>query len=137
MAEKLRQEGFTLSVPPFDVPAFPYDREVMVQLLINLIENSIKFGRQSKIRRITVSLEATDTQVAIRVADTGPGIPRQALKKVFDDFYRVEDPLTHTTGGTGIGLSLVKKFATAMDGKVTAANNDGPGCTITIHLPRG
>jgi signal transduction histidine kinase len=48
--------------------------------------------------------------VAVTVADTGPGIPRHALKKVFDDFYRVEDALTRTTGGTGIGLSLVKKF---------------------------
>mgnify|MGYP000414532956 CR=1 FL=1 len=79
MAEKLRQEGFTLSVPPFDVPAFPYDREVMVQLLINLIENSIKFGRQSKIRRITVSLEAIDRELSIRVVYTAVGIVRQHL----------------------------------------------------------
>jgi hypothetical protein len=57
--------------------------------------------------------------VAVTVADTGPGIPRHALKKVFDDFYRVEDALTRTTGGTGIGLSLVKKFMQAMGGSVT------------------
>lgn len=137
MAEKLRQEGFTLAIVSPAVPDFPYDREVMVQVLLNLIENSIKFGRQSDDRRITVSLEAMATSVAVRVTDTGPGIPPKALKKIFDDFYRVEDPLTRTTGGTGIGLSLVKKFVTAMGGKVTAANNDGPGCTITIHLPRG
>jgi len=74
--------------------------------------------------------------VTVTVADTGPGIPRHALKKIFDDFYRVEDALTRTTGGTGIGLSLVKKFMQTMGGSVTAANNTGPGCTITLRLPK-
>jgi signal transduction histidine kinase len=69
------------------------------------------------------------------VSDTGPGIPRQDLKKVFDDFYRVENSLTRTTRGTGIGLALVRKFVRLMGGSVTAANNEGPGCTITITLP--
>jgi signal transduction histidine kinase len=69
------------------------------------------------------------------VADTGPGIPRHALKKIFNDFYRVENSLTRSTRGTGIGLALVKKFVHLMGGTVTAANNEGPGCTITILLP--
>jgi signal transduction histidine kinase len=108
----------------------------MVQILINVIENSIKFGQQSATRHITIDVTKHDDQVAVTVADTGPGIPRHALKKVFDDFYRVEDALTRTTGGTGIGLSLVKKFMQAMGGSVTAANNTGPGCTITLRIPR-
>ncbi len=65
----------------------------MVQVLINLIENSIKFGRQSATREITVGVEGLEDHVAVKVSDTGPGIPRHALKKVFDDFYRVEDAL--------------------------------------------
>jgi len=65
----------------------------------------------------------------------GPGIPRHALKKVFDDFFRVDNELTRTTGGTGIGLALVSKFVKAMGGKVAARNNEGPGCTILIILP--
>ena len=128
MAETIRQEGFTLTVASSEGLEFSYDREVMVQILINLIENSIKFGRQSATRR--------EGHVAVKVSDTGPGIPRHALKKVFDDFYRVEDALTRTTDGTGIGLSLVKKFVTAMGGSVVAANNIGPGCTITLRMPR-
>ena len=63
----------------------------MVQILINLIENSIKFGRQSATRHITIDVTKHDDHVGVTVADTGPGIPRHALKKVFDDFYRVED----------------------------------------------
>lgn len=135
MGEKLRQEGFSLVTPPLAEIEFSYDREVMVQILINLIENSVKFGRRSEIRRITVGLQKRDNHVCIAVSDTGPGIPRHALKKVFDDFYRVEDPLIRATGGTGIGLSLVRKFMQAMGGSASAANNDGPGCTVTLRLP--
>jgi two-component system sensor histidine kinase VicK len=54
---------------------------------------------------------------------------------MFDDFYRVDNDLSRTTGGTGIGLALVKKFILAMGGRVAAENNDGPGCTITLSLP--
>jgi signal transduction histidine kinase len=74
-------------------------------------------------------------QVFVSVSDTGPGIPKHALRKIFDDFYRVEGPLTRQTGGTGIGLALVKKFVDLMGGTVAAENNTGPGCTITISLP--
>jgi signal transduction histidine kinase len=82
-----------------------------------------------------VRVASTDGHVEIAVADTGPGIARGALKKIFDDFYRVEDALTRSTGGTGIGLALVRKFMSAMGGTVSAANNKGPGCTITLRLP--
>ena len=56
-------------------------------------------------------------------------------EKIFEDFYRPDTSLVRSTGGTGIGLALVKKFAVAMGGSVTAANNPGPGCTITISMP--
>ncbi len=71
------------------------------------------------------------------MSDTGPGIPRKALKRVFDNFFRVDNELTRTTRGTGIGLALVKNLIAAMGGSVSAANNEGPGCTITISLPLG
>ncbi len=137
MAAKLAREDFEMTVVAKNLPTFAYDREVMIQVLINLIENSIKFGRHATIRRIDLKACAVDEHIRITVADTGPGIPRQALKKIFDDFYRVEDALTRTTGGTGIGLALVRKFMTAMGGSASAANNQGPGCTITLNLPRG
>ena len=135
MREKLRQEEFSLKVEMKEIPPFKYDREVMVQVLINLIENSMKFGKGSSIREITLRAWPEGDWMKISVSDTGPGIPRHALKKVFDDFYRVDSSLTRTTRGTGIGLALVKKFVLAMKGSITATNNDGPGCTITISLP--
>ncbi len=54
---------------------------------------------------------------------------------MFDDFYRVDNSLTKATGGTGLGLALVKKFVAAMGGRVSAANNEESGCVITISLP--
>lgn len=135
MREKLRQEGFTLRVESQAGRPFKYDREVMVQVLINLIENSLKFGKASSIREMTLRVWPENGCMKISLSDTGPGIPRHALKKVFDDFYRVDSSLTRTTRGTGIGLALVKKFVLAMGGSIAAANNDGPGCTITISLP--
>jgi signal transduction histidine kinase len=104
----------------------------MIQVLINLLENCIKFGRTSSQRAITIAVSSREGWIDIAVSDTGPGIPRKALKKVFDDFYRVDNELTR---GTGIGLALVKKFISAMEGEVRAANNPGPGCTITLSLP--
>jgi signal transduction histidine kinase len=136
MQEKLRQEGFTFSVDIKDIHPFKYDKEVMILILINLIENSMKFGKDSPTREISLKIRHEKNSVNINLADTGPGIPRQALKKIFDDFYRVEGALTRTTAGTGIGLSLVKKFVTLLGGTVRAENNTGPGCTITISLPQ-
>ena len=107
----------------------------MMLILINLIDNSLKFGKGEALKTITVKSRQDDAATFLSVSDTGPGIPHKALKKIFNDFYRVEDALTQTTRGTGIGLALVRKFTGLMNGTVRACNNDGPGCTITIALP--
>jgi signal transduction histidine kinase len=137
MSEKIRQEGFNLHINADPALEFSHDREVMVQVLINLMENSLKFGRTAPLREITLFARMDGDQVLVGVSDTGPGIPSQALKKVFEDFYRVDNSLTQTTRGTGIGLALVKKLVEAMGGKVLAKNNTGPGCTIEIRMPAG
>ncbi|MGD9134118.1 MAG: ATP-binding protein, partial [Desulfobacterales bacterium] len=102
---------------------------------INLIENSIKFCQSALKKEITIRIYQEPNRVKIAVSDHGPGIPRHALKKVFDDFYRVDNTLARKTRGTGIGLALVKKFVKLTGGNVTAENNRGSGCTITISLP--
>lgn len=135
MQAKLRQEGFTLKIVQENIRPFNYDREAMIQVLINLIENSIKFGQSAIRKEITIRIYQDADRVKIAVADRGPGIPHHALKKVFDDFYRVDNALARKTRGTGIGLALVKKFINLIGGQVTAENNPEGGCTITISLP--
>lgn len=135
MAESLDREGFELTIDNADSPVFAYDREVLVQVLVNLMENSVKFGRHLSQKEICIKARAVDGWIRLMVSDTGPGIPRQCLKKVFDDFYRVDSEPVRTVGGTGIGLALVKKLILAMGGRVQAENNQGPGCTIILNLP--
>jgi signal transduction histidine kinase len=135
MQAKLRQEGFTLKIVQEKTRPFNYDREAMIQVLINLIENSIKFCQSAVRKEITIRIYQDADRVKIAVADRGPGIPQHALKKVFDDFYRVDNALARKTRGTGIGLALVKKFINLLGGNVSAENNPEGGCTITISLP--
>ncbi|MFP4476704.1 MAG: sensor histidine kinase [Desulfatibacillaceae bacterium] len=136
MGEKLRQEGFSLEMENRLERQFAYDPDVMVQILVNLMENSMKFARTSPVREISVLAEAVDGFVDVSVSDTGPGIPPKSLDKVFDDFYRAEPVEGQAIRGTGIGLALVRKFARAMGGDVRARNNAGAGCTIRVRLPR-
>jgi signal transduction histidine kinase len=135
MQAKLKQEGYALKFVQDARHPFRYDREAMIQVLINLIENSIKFGQEAVRKEITIRTDVDGRWVKIAVSDFGPGIPRRALKKVFDDFYRADSSLTQTTRGTGIGLALVKRFIHLMGGRVSAENNTGAGCTIKISLP--
>ncbi len=135
MNPKLKQEGFELQVDIAVSKPFDYDREMMIQALINLIENSMKFGREADEKKIVITVTQKKDRVQIAVSDRGPGIPSRELKKVFDDFYRVDNSITQNTRGTGIGLSLIKKFVHLANGNVRAENNVGPGCSVTIELP--
>ena len=135
MQTPIQKAGFQLSIEcEKNLPECVYDREAMIQILINLIENSLKFGAQTPRKELLLRCAREGRHVRISLSDTGPGIPRRALKKIFENFYRVDNDLTRTTGGTGIGLALVKILVTAMGGHVRAVNNDGPGCTIIINI---
>ncbi len=135
MRVKLQQEGFVLRINQEIISPFEYDREAMVQILINLLDNSIKFGRESWQKKIDLWICQDTDLVKISVRDTGCGIPENVIDKVFDDFFRVDNSLTRKTSGTGIGLALVKKFCQSMGGSVKIVNNDGTGCTVMVSLP--
>ena len=135
MAEPILKAGFVLRFENRLPQPFRYDREIMVQVLINLIENSVKFGASAEVKAITVRLRKEGKWVRIEVVDTGPGIPKRDFKNIFKDFYRAENALTSTAGGTGIGLALVRRFVGLLGGRVSAFNNSGAGCTIAIELP--
>jgi signal transduction histidine kinase len=134
-AEGIRQAGFTLTIENHLTRRISYDCEIMVQVLVNLIENSLKFGRACATKQIAVRLHDEGRRIRLEVSDTGPGIPGRDLKKIFNDFYRSEDAAVRAAGGTGIGLALVRRFVALVGGEVAAKNNDGAGCTITVWLP--
>ncbi|WP_288350808.1 ATP-binding protein [uncultured Thalassospira sp.] len=97
----------------------------------NLIENALKYGHRAK-----VSLEATADNVLVTIRDEGPGIPVEHQDKVFLPFYRVEGSRARSTGGSGLGLSIVKTVIDAHDGRISLRNMPGKGLEVTISLPR-
>ena len=112
------------------------DDDAFTQVMINLVDNALKFSAKSDSQRIEVSANTTQhNNITFIVRDYGPGIAKNQIKKIFQLFYRSENELTRETVGTGIGLALVHQFITAMDGKIDVMNRE-PGAEFQITLPK-
>ena len=110
------------------------DPERLRQVLANLIDNAIKYGKQGGI----VSLRGRDAgggMVEISVRDDGPGIPPEALSRVFERFYRVDKARSREQGGTGLGLAIVKNVVQAHGGDVRVESAAGRGTEFFLTLP--
>jgi signal transduction histidine kinase len=109
------------------------DGEKLLQILLNLFSNAVKFtGRGGEIR---VSGARTGDHVAIRVADTGRGIPPDKLEAIFEPFVQVEPTRGRRSSGTGLGLSISRELARAMGGDLRAESVPGEGSTFVLTLP--
>jgi len=107
------------------------------EILANLINNAIKFTSQGS---VTVSMRLTEDPqrkrwVELSVADTGVGIAKEHLAKIFDKFYQVDSSETRLYGGAGLGLYIVKHFAEFLGGKIKVASEPGKGTTFTVTIP--
>jgi signal transduction histidine kinase len=107
------------------------DRDRIIQVMDNLVENALKFS-QSGI--ITLSAEAVAQKVLISVSDTGAGIPAEFLPRIFDRFYQVDGSSTRKYGGVGLGLSIVKAIVEAHGGKIEVSSRLGGGTTFSFEL---
>lgn len=110
------------------------DADACCQILINLVDNAIKFSQASPEHRIEISATAPRGGLTIGVRDYGPGVPASQLRKIFQLFYRAGDELTRESLGTGIGLALVRQLARAMRGDVDVVNRN-PGAEFQLWLP--
>ncbi|HFD11882.1 MAG TPA: ATP-binding protein [Crenotrichaceae bacterium] len=105
------------------------------QIIINLVDNSIKFSAGSEKKVIDISCQTlTNNNIRFSVRDYGPGIPKTHINKIFNLFYRTENELTRETTGTGIGLALVQQLSEAMNGQV-AVVNCSPGVEFSVSFP--
>ena len=109
------------------------DADRLKQLLMNLVDNAIKYTPTGG--AVTFSLDRDANWVRIAVQDTGAGIPSQDLPKIFDRFYRVDKARTREKGGTGLGLAIAKTIVDAHDGRIEVQSELGKGSTFTVWLP--
>ena len=106
------------------------DRDQLARVLRNLVDNAFKYGGN-----VWVTASCTDNQVRLEVLDDGPGIAASDLPHVFDRFYRADTSRTRASGGSGLGLSIVKAAVSRHGGAVQVDSNEGEGTRVTVTLP--
>jgi signal transduction histidine kinase len=118
---------------PADIPTLQTDRTKVTQILLNLLSNAIKFTPDGG----SISLSATHhgNGVDLVVADTGVGIPADALPRIFDEFYQVDGSSVREYGGVGLGLALVKRLAELLGGSIAVESQVERGSRFTLRLP--
>jgi two-component system, OmpR family, phosphate regulon sensor histidine kinase PhoR len=132
LASRERQVTLIHKVAPM-LPPMLADRQRLVQVLLNLVRNAITYTPQGGIVSITVE-RADAGYLALVVADTGIGIPNDDLERVFERFYRTDTSRARTSGGFGLGLSIVRDLVNAMGGSITVESKVGEGSCFRVLL---
>jgi two-component system phosphate regulon sensor histidine kinase PhoR len=110
------------------------DEEAVRQIVDNLVDNAIKYTPEGG--TVSVSCFGDHDEACIEVADTGIGIPRDDLPRIFERFYRVDKARSRELGGTGLGLSIVKHLMQSIGGQIDVESRVGSGSKFTLHIPR-
>ena len=116
-----------------DADSIETDLAKFKQVLYNLLSNAVKFSRPGT--RVTIRAERQGKSIAVSVIDEGIGIADDHLALIFDEFQQIESAMSRSYGGTGLGLSLVKKFVELQGGRVSVESRLGEGSTFTFTLP--
>ncbi|MDD4237380.1 MAG: ATP-binding protein [Desulfotomaculaceae bacterium] len=131
---KALEKEITIGVDaPETLPIFEGDADMLCQVLINLIDNSISYTLQGG--EIYIKASAGPNELKVDVQDNGIGIPQESLHRVFERFYRVDKARSREQGGTGLGLSIVKHIVDVHHGSVQVESNVGLGSTFSFVLP--
>ena len=133
--DRLKEKGLAFSLEaPEEMDHMYGDPFKLEQVFVNLMDNALKYTEKGSIK---LSLRPTDGKISLRIADTGIGIPKQDLPRIFERFYVVDKSRSRKFGGTGLGLSIVKHIVMLHNGTIEVQSNQGIGTTVTITLPQG
>jgi two-component system sensor histidine kinase KdpD len=131
-AKILAGHTVTVTLAP-DLPMLAVDFLLLEQVLFNLLDNAAKFAPEGS--AIEIAGRRENGEAVIAVSDEGPGLPPDALERIFDKFYRVQGG-DRQRAGTGLGLAICRGFVEAQGGRITASNRGGrSGAVFTIRLP--
>jgi two-component system phosphate regulon sensor histidine kinase PhoR len=129
----LRNKGFEYTYEGQDGLKIIADKQGLVEVIINLIDNAMKYSETKK--RIEISCGRDGQHGYIRIKDYGVGISHHDQKHIFDKFYRVSSGNLAKTNGTGLGLSLVQKLMESQKGRITVSSDIGKGSIFTVYFP--
>jgi len=115
------------------------DPALLRSAIENVVRNATRYTREGTEVRIQVRREESggSTQAILTVTDSGPGVPNEALGKLFEPFYRIDDSRGRQTGGVGLGLAITQRVVRLHGGSVQASNRPEGGLLVEIHLPAG
>jgi two-component system phosphate regulon sensor histidine kinase PhoR len=131
--QRLKDKQLSLVIDAQEnLPPIKADLFKLEQMLVNLLDNAVKYTDRGK---ITVSLDVQDKRVRIRVRDTGIGIPKEDIPRIFERFYVVDKSRSRKSGGTGLGLSIVKHIVLLHHGTIDIESALGKGTSVTVTLP--
>lgn len=132
LKDRLKDHPVSVDLPP-ELPWISMDGSAIEQVLVNLLENAVKYTPAGT--RLAVGAEVQDEGIVVEVADEGPGLPEGAEERVFEKFYRAQEE--GTQGGVGLGLAICRAIVEAHGGRIWAENRPGGGAVFKFTLPSG
>ncbi len=131
--KRLTEKNITLNTRLTSKSVFTCDRLKIEQALINLIDNAVKYTDTGS---ITVSTSEDERHIIVEIEDTGIGIPRQDIDRIFERFYVANKSRSRASGGTGLGLSIVKHIINRHNGAIEVTSEEQKGSRFTVRLPK-
>ena len=128
-----RARGAELALDIRDEVAAPVDRSALTQMLLNLLDNAVKYGPVGQTIRLTLSF--VDGHTRLSVEDEGPGIPEACRARVWEPFWRMERERASAVAGTGIGLAVVRELCDLHGGRAWIESGERAGARVVLELP--
>lgn len=126
-------KNITLTLQGGDVPPISGTEDKVKQMLINLVDNAVKYSENGD--RVYIGTEIENEACILWVEDTGPGIPKEHIPRLFERFYRVDKARSRAKGGTGLGLAIVKHIVLGLNGTIEVKSELGIGSKFTVRIP--
>jgi heavy metal sensor kinase len=126
------QKGISINLPVYEQPVIPGDRPSLLELVVNVLDNAIKYNISDG--KIDIFIKKERSFIVTEIKDTGIGIPEKDLDRVFDRFYRVDKSRSRESGGIGLGLSICEEIVKLHGGRIEIKSKEGMGTTVTVYL---